>query len=89
MPGVTKALIHAHEDPAFYALIGVIALGLLSAFILWSKRNAAVWSGWAIYTALVLSLIVGGLLGYTASEGGKISHEEVSPEFKAVTVSNR
>ena len=29
MPGVTEALIHAHEEPALYSLIGVLALGLL------------------------------------------------------------
>ena len=84
MPGVTEALIHAHEDAALYSLIGVLVLGLLSAFILWSKRQATDWSGGGIYAALVLSIVVFSLLGYTANQGGQIVHQEVRPAFQVV-----
>jgi uncharacterized membrane protein len=84
MPGVTEALIHAHEEPALYSLIGIVALGLLSASILWSKRQAKDWSGGVLYAALALSIVVVGLLGYTANQGGQIVHQEIRPAFQVV-----
>lgn len=84
MPGVTRALIHAHEEPALYSLIGILGLGLLSAFILWRRRDAHDGTGADTQGALVLAIVVFVLVGYTAAKGGQIVHQEVRPGFQAV-----
>lgn len=77
LPGVSKAFMEQHEEAAGVAFTGVLALGVaaLTALILCrGGRDLPVWSTGSL---LVASVIVGGLMVWTASLGGQIRHTEI------------
>jgi len=78
MPGVTRAAIHEHEDIADKAFIAAAALGVLSIAALLRWRRAPLPQG-AAMTALVATVVVSALMGYTGLLGGQIRHTEVRP----------
>jgi hypothetical protein len=73
-PGVSQPIIEAHESAATGAFggVGVAALGGLIVFR--RGKPLLVWFGSAI---LGTSLIVGGLMAWTANLGGQVRHTEV------------
>lgn len=76
LPGFSEALTHQHEEVAEGALVGMVAVGVFSAFGLlryWKRPLAR----WITPTALVLSLGASGLMGYAANLGGQIRHTEI------------
>ena len=80
LPGVTKAVIHQHEETAELATIllagyGAFALGALVYF--W-KRTKNIPRGF-IVAALLLGLIPAGAMALTANQGGEIRHTEIRP----------
>ncbi|MEO8623258.1 MAG: DUF2231 domain-containing protein [bacterium] len=83
MPGVTRELIHDHEDMALIAACVVGALGTFALWALWRYRRPVV-----IPTLLVRATVVGALIGtalmaYTGLLGGEIRHTEVRSGFVA------
>jgi uncharacterized membrane protein len=76
--GVTESTIELHEDTALYALISLVALGILSviALVINRFRTSAVKSTAIII--LVLSLVSFGLVARTGYLGGQIRHTEIS-----------
>ncbi len=78
--GVSERLIEAHEDFAMYALIGSVALGMLSAAVI--LRNIGGKVG-RMETALILisSVAVSGAMAWTANLGGQVHHEELRPGY--------
>jgi hypothetical protein len=52
MPGVTEALIHAHEDAAVWGAIIVGILGVFALWALWRYRRPAALPAWVVRTAL-------------------------------------
>lgn len=77
--GVTRSAIHSHEESAELATIllggyGVFALGAL----LYLRSRAAVFPRKLAMLALVLSFIPAGAMGWTANQGGKIRHPEIT-----------
>ena len=80
IPGVSGPLIETHEDMAFYALISLETLGLLSlvAWIVARKRGLV---PTLINLTLVVSIFTATLVGYTANLGGLIHHPEIRPGF--------
>jgi hypothetical protein len=77
MPGVSKHLIHEHEEAADISVIlTLLAGGAALVALLTSKKTAYVkYANWAVLglsTAAVASLM------YTANQGGKVRHPEIS-----------
>ncbi|MEO6357178.1 MAG: hypothetical protein ABIU77_04155 [Ferruginibacter sp.] len=76
--GVAEKLIKIHEDAAMYALISLIALGVLSVIALAVSRvKPALIKTTSIFLFL-LSLISFGLVARTGYLGGQIRHTEIS-----------
>ena len=78
LPGVSHDDIHEHEDAALFGLIGVLALGVLSA-LTWvmMRRQSAKASGLLIAT-FALSLFVTSIMMRVSWLGGEIRHTELS-----------
>jgi len=78
MPGVRRELIHAHESLAdkAYLVAGIVAVLSIVALVRW--RRVPVPASVA-GLSLAASLIVTGLMSYTALLGGRIRHTEVRP----------
>jgi uncharacterized membrane protein len=79
LPGVSKSLIHEHEEMAEAALIVIEVLGLASLVVAAGVRLKKTFASrsWAWAVLLVLSFVTAGLMGWTAHLGGVIRHEEI------------
>lgn len=77
MAGITEALIEPHEESALVALVlaGVLGLAALVG-LLFFRRGVPDWLGSAV---LVLALVAGGAMAWTANLGGRINHPEIRP----------
>ncbi len=76
--GVSENMIEIHEDAAMYALISLIALGIMSVIALMVSRfRTSLIRATSIIT-LALSLISFGLVARTGYFGGQIRHTEIS-----------
>lgn len=77
LPGVSEALIEAHEVAAKLSLviIEVAGMGALAALLIlrWKPKYAR----WSLPGVLALSLLAGGSLLHTANLGGQIRHSEI------------
>ena len=71
LPGVSHDFIEEHEESALFSFISILALGLLSLIGL-VVRNQKIYS-----VCLILALIAGGLVSWTANLGGQIRHSEI------------
>ena len=76
LPGFSESLTEKHEDAALAATIalstvGAFALGVLAWF---RKREIP---RWLTVGTLLLSLLSGTLMGYTALLGGQVRHTEL------------
>lgn len=79
MAHVTHEAIEAHEEAALYSLIGSWILALVAGAGLYLRRRRPLGAGWG--RALLLGgLLVTALIGWTANQGGKISHPEIRSE---------
>jgi uncharacterized membrane protein len=77
LPGVSKPVIKQHEEAAGAAFTGVVVLGVaaLGGLILFRRGRAL--PVWFSVSLLVASLIVTGLMAWTANLGGQIRHSEI------------
>ena len=83
--GNSKQLIEPHEEAAGVALGGVLALGAVAvAGLVWFRGQRLVPSWFAAMT-LIGSLLVAGLLSWTANLGGQIRHSEIRPSSSPQT----
>ncbi len=78
-PGVTRAVIHEHEDMAENAYRAAVIAAIIAAGVLVKWRRVALPQG-ATITMLVVSAIVSGLMAYTGLLGGRVRHTEVRPD---------
>lgn len=85
MPGVTEAVIHAHETAALVALIFIEVLGALSIAAVVLYRKHKVLHGGILKGLMVFSLIALILIGRTANLGGQVRHTEVRPGFPVIS----
>jgi len=77
MPGISEELIEEHEEQAEIAFILVEVAGGLALITLIARRYSdKLGQRLGILTLLVL-IVSGGLIGWTANLGGKIHHEEI------------
>jgi hypothetical protein len=77
--GVSRSAVHAHEESAELATVllggyGIFALGAL----VYLRKRAAAFPRKLMVVALALSFIPAGAMGWTANQGGKIRHPEIT-----------
>lgn len=77
LPGVSESLIKAHEEAAEKAFTCLIILGAAATMGLVISRGGKKLPAWFSSTTLVLALVVGGLMVWTANLGGKVRHTEI------------
>lgn len=76
IPGIAESIIGQHEDFALYALISLIALGVISLiglFVVYTKSSL---SRSLSFVVLLFSLVSFGLVAQTGYLGGQIRHTE-------------
>src|SRR5437588_3915406 len=76
-PGVSTALISAHESAALLAFAFMQATGFFSWIALWLLRRVSRFYNWNLAVILVLSIVTFGLMARTANIGGEIRHPEI------------
>jgi len=86
LPGISEQLIEAHEESAELAFIFIEAVGVL-AFITLVARRFYTKLGKVLAILTLLGLIIGGgLIAWTANQGGKINHPEIRADTSALSV---
>lgn len=80
LPGISKNLIHEHEELAEKAtVLALFTSGLaVMAYLLQRRRPETM--NKSIPVVLAFSIITAGVMGLAAHEGGKIRHPEINPE---------
>ena len=76
--GVSENIIELHEDAAMYALISLIALGVMSVVALLASRFRASLIKSTSIVVLIISLASFGLVARTGYLGGQIRHTEIT-----------
>jgi uncharacterized membrane protein len=77
LPGVAAPIIEQHEQAALLSLIAIGVLGVVSFAGLFASRRSAEVSKLFVAATLVVSIIAGGLMAWTANLGGQIRHTEI------------
>lgn len=78
LPGVSEQFIELHEEGAIISLILAIATGAIALVTLCAKRFGSLRVGIVgSYVCLLLSLVAGASMAYTANLGGEIRHTEI------------
>lgn len=77
MPGISKELIEEHEEQAEIAFILVEVAGGLALITLIARRYSDKLGHRLVILTLLVLIVSGGLIGWTANLGGKIHHEEI------------
>jgi drug/metabolite transporter (DMT)-like permease len=78
LPGFSETITERHEEFALAATIALASIGTLALGALLRLRKREI-PKWVTVSAFTLSLIAGGMMGYTAMLGGQIRHTEVRP----------
>ncbi|MCS6937372.1 MAG: hypothetical protein RMJ96_02400 [Candidatus Bipolaricaulota bacterium] len=76
-----EGFIDQHEAAGLIAFLAVIVLGVvaLGALLQWQRAEIA---RRLVIVSLVLGVIVGGIVGWTANIGGQIRHTEIRAGFQ-------
>ena len=77
LPGVSKAFMERHEEAAGFGFGGVAVLGVVSLALLIFFRRGRILPIWLSTSLLVASMVVSGLMAWTANLGGQIRHSEI------------
>jgi formate hydrogenlyase subunit 3/multisubunit Na+/H+ antiporter MnhD subunit len=78
LAGVSETLIHSHEEAAEAAFIATGIAGAAALLLLFAYRRRQL-SRWALGASFALTLVVSGLMAWTANLGGQIRHSEIRP----------
>ena len=77
IPGITKKIIHEHEEAAeVFALLNYI-LALLAGFNLWASLKGKLYAKYLNYAIIAGLLLVLFLAKQTGTSGGEIRHTEI------------
>lgn len=76
IPGVTKSLIHAHEEAAEASLSLTLFTAGLAAVALWAHRKEKL-TRQASLAVVVIAIMATLSIAYTCSLGGQIRHSEL------------
>ena len=79
LPGVSKPIIEKHEDAAAVAFTAIVVLGVFGLTGLIRYRRDRAIPLWFTSSTLVASLVVCGLMAWTANLGGQVRHAEIRP----------
>lgn len=77
--GVSRSVIHQHEESGEFAMICAVALGLVAVVGLVMMAKKSSMSLKIAWLALVVSLVSFASLAYTGYTGGQVRHTEVYP----------
>ncbi len=77
LPGVSEALIEAHEEAAEQAIWVMEALGLLALIGIFIKFKNTTTARTVMGITFALSLVTFGLMARTGNLGGQIRHTEI------------
>jgi glucan phosphoethanolaminetransferase (alkaline phosphatase superfamily) len=77
LPGFSEAIVEEHEEVALIATIGMVILGLVALVGLIRFRAARIAPAWYGRGVLLLALLMGGVMVWTANLGGQIRHSEI------------
>ena len=77
LPGVSESFIEQHEEAATASLIAIELLGVMSLAGLVTTRRSKVVAKWFAVVSIVASLVVAGVITWTAYLGGQIRHTEI------------
>lgn len=76
-PGVSLALIQAHETAALIAFVFMEITGFFAWLGLWLLRRPSHPARWNVAVVLILSIVTFGLMARAANIGGEIRHSEI------------
>ncbi|MBC7713079.1 MAG: hypothetical protein H7177_07055 [Rhizobacter sp.] len=76
-PGVTHALIKAHEEAADKTLIVMVLMALAAGVWFYARSKKPAWISKIEIGVFVLGIISSGLIANTAHLGGMIRHDEI------------
>jgi hypothetical protein len=83
LPGVSEQIIDEHEDSAIVSLLSAGVLGIMALAGLILSRRSRFIPRWHITVSWILSVIVVGMMAYTANLGGQIRHTETRSDFQS------
>ena len=86
LPGVEEPIIEEHEEAALISFIAVGILGVAAIGVLWRYRHADTIPKRFVIAGLILSIVVFGLMAWTADLGGKIRHSEIRSESNSTAL---
>ena len=78
LPGVSVALIGAHESAALVAFVFMQVTGFFAWLALWTWRRLSRWANWNLAAVLVFGIVTLGLMARAANIGGEIRHPEIA-----------
>lgn len=79
LPGVSKNLIHEHEELAEKATVLSLLTAAAAGFAFFLQRRRPESLRKSIPVVFILSLLAAAVMGAAAHEGGKIRHPEIDP----------
>ena len=85
LPGFSEALVEQHEEVALIATIGMGVLGLVALVGLIRFRAPRIAPAWSDRGVLLLALLMGGVMAWTANLGGQIRHSEIRADRGAAS----
>lgn len=85
LPGVSEAIIENHEAAAVISLLSIEILGVVALAGLILSRRSNTTLKWFAASSLAISLVVAGLMGWTANLGGQIRHTEIRAGASSAT----
>src|SRR5437762_3029092 len=77
IPGLSPALINAHESAALVAFAFMQATGFFAWLALWLLRRISRFPNWNLAAVLVLAIVSSALMARAASMGTEIRHVEI------------
>lgn len=77
LAGVSETIIESHEEAALVAMVGATSLGAIALGGLLASRWSRAIAKTVAAVALFGSLIVSGMMAWTANLGGQIRHSEI------------
>ena len=83
LPAVSKAMIQLHQNAAMLTIVAMTITGTFAWFGLWEFRRFSRAGSLTTKGTLLAAAVTVGLILYTGSIGGKISHPEIRNESDA------
>ena len=77
LAGVSETMIESHEEAALVAMVGATSLGAIALGGLLTSRWSRAIAKTLVALALLGSLMVSGMMAWTANLGGQIRHSEI------------